>query len=75
MLSYKLCLDWNNLYTYDCSSPNKPTVFYKFIKIEELKDSSWIINDALKVTSKVIWNMRWYHETEINTILADWKRL
>lgn len=75
MKSYKLCLDWNNLYTYDCTTWNKQTVFYKYLKIEEVKDKNWIINDALKVTSKVIWNMRGYHETEISTILADWKRL
>jgi hypothetical protein len=25
--------------------------------------------------SKVIWYIRWYHEFEVNSIIADWKRL
>jgi hypothetical protein len=75
MQSYKLCLDSNNLYTYDCTWLNTPTVFYKYIKIDVVKDKTWVINDSFKVTSKVVWYKRWYHETEISTILADWKRL
>lgn len=80
MQDYKLCIDSNNNYTYDCLTPwNKETNFYKFINIEKLQYSSWwvdtVIDDAFKVTSKVIWTIRWYNETEINTVIADWKRL
>ncbi|PIE85464.1 hypothetical protein CSA08_01760 [Candidatus Gracilibacteria bacterium] len=80
MQSYKLCMDSNNNYSYDClTSGNKDTKFFKFIKVEKLQYKSGgidiIIDDAFKVTSKVIWNIRGYNEIEINTVIADWKRL
>ncbi len=73
MLNYKLYLDSDNHYNYD--STGIKTNFYKYLQIEELKDNSWnIINDTLKIKSKVIWYSRWYHEFEINTILANFNR-
>lgn len=80
MWNYKLCLDSNNLYAY-CNNitwTKKETIFYKYIYIDEVKYNDWTnktIDNAIKITSKVIWNSKGYHSTEINTILADWKRL
>jgi hypothetical protein len=31
--------------------------------------------DAYKITSKVIWYKNGYHEFDIKTILADWRRI
>lgn len=80
MQIYNICLDTKNRYTYDCLSPwNLKTPFYRYIKFDELRYNDWwttkIVDDAFKVTSKVIWTTKWYHEFEINTIIADWKRL
>jgi len=69
MGSYRLCLDLDNRYTFNCVG-NEETPFYKYIKVEDVG-----IAGAFKIISKVIWYKRWYHELEINTILADWKRL
>ncbi len=77
MNNYRLCITNTWLYTYNCSSStwNKKTKFYRYLKVEEVKTISWVINNALKVTSKVIWYINGYHEIEISTILTDWKRL
>ncbi len=75
MLQYRLCLDSENRYTYDCSSINKKTIFYRFLKISKVKNKNWIINNALELTSKVIWYHWSYHNIELKTILTDWKRL
>ncbi len=71
MQSYRLCLDSENRYTYDCSGTNKKTNFYKYISIEKL---DWE-TDAFMLRSKVIWTIRWYKEFETKTIIADFKRL
>jgi len=77
--NYKLCLDSENRYTYDCSWADKETNFYKYIYIDDVKYDSGagtnIINKALKITSKVKWYNRWEHEFEIKMILTDWQRL
>lgn len=74
MQNYKLYLDWDNYYNYDNTWTG--TIFYRYLYLEELKDWSWVvILDAIKVKSKVIWYSKWYHEFEINTILADFNRL
>ena len=79
MQAYKLCIDPSGIYTYDCSPDNKSSSFYRFIKIDEVKFMSWgtvyIQKDAYRVTSKVIWYMQGYNETQLDTIIADWKRL
>ena len=80
MRNYKLCLDLNNRYTYDCiSSWNKETFFYKYISINPVQFNSWwiveTIDNSFLINSKVIWYKKWYHEFEVKSILTDWKRL
>ena len=80
MLSYNLCLDDRNRYVYDCTWTNTRTKFYKYISVEKVvtKNDDWTdkeIEDALLITSKVIWYIKWYHEFEVKSIIADWKRL
>jgi hypothetical protein len=76
MLNYLLCLDWKWRYTYDCStSGNKKTRFYRYLKVEKVETKDWVINNAFKITAKVIWFVNTYHELEISTIITDWKRL
>lgn len=78
MQNYILCINDSNLYTYNCSSDSEKTYFYKYIKIDKVdyKDGVDIkyIDDAFKVTSKVIWYSRWYNEFEVNSIFTDFKR-
>jgi hypothetical protein len=76
MDNYRLCLDENLVYTYDCSGDNIPTEYYRYLYIDEAKDeTNTVIEDAVKVTSKVIWYKRGYHEFYIDTIIADWRRI
>ncbi len=73
MLQYRLYLNDKNQYTFDSSWTW--TIFYRYLKIEKLKDENWvIIPDAMKLRSKVIWHGRWYHEFEISTILTNFNR-
>lgn len=78
MLNYNLCLNSDNVYTFECSSPNIKTFFYRYIKIDKIQynDTTWTktIDEWFKVTSKVIWYMKWYHEFEIINIFTDYKR-
>ncbi len=77
MLDYKLCLNSDSIYTFDCTWTNTPTVFYRYIKIDDVKYNDWtdkVIDGAFKVTSKVIWYMKWYHEFEVDSIFTDFKR-
>lgn len=72
MQSYRLCLD-NNIYTYDCSSSTAlETPFYRYLYIEQTDGES---GDMFTITSKVIWYKRGYHEYDIKTIVADWRRI
>ncbi|NDK10172.1 prepilin-type N-terminal cleavage/methylation domain-containing protein [Candidatus Gracilibacteria bacterium] len=76
MKKYQLCLDENEVYTYDCDSNNTQTVYYRYLYLEELRDEdNTVITDAVKVTSKVIWTKRGYHEFYIDTIITDWRRI
>lgn len=81
MESYRLCLDTQNRYTYDCTNPdNKETYFYRYVYLDEVRYNNEVWNeiireDAMKVISKVIWYNRWYHDTEVKTIITDWKKL
>ena len=69
---YKLYLDPYNHYTYNTWTW---TIFYRYLHIEDLKDSSWsTIPETIKLTSKVIWYQKWYHDFEIKTILANFNR-
>jgi len=78
--TYRLCLDVNNKYIY-CPNPlwtSKTTPFYRYLEIQQLETKlTWgtVVNDAFKIRSKVWWNQKWIHSTEIPTILTDWKRL
>lgn len=78
MEAYKLCIDSENKYTYNCNLPNKKTYFYRYVKFEDVIYSSWwtnvIIPDSIKLTSKVIWYNRGYHQIELKTILTDYLR-
>jgi hypothetical protein len=78
MKDYNLCLTPNNLYTYDCTTWNERTYFYKYIRIDDVTyDETWVtkvISDAFKVTSKVIWYKKGYKEFEITSIFTDFKR-
>ena len=68
--SYGLCMDWENRYTYDCSTVgNTQSVFYRYLYISELEP------DVYQINSKVIWYKRGYHEYEIQTIVTDWRRI
>ena len=74
MQNYRLYLDSDNNYTYNSSWTW--TIFYRYLHTEKLKDENWnIIPEAMKITSKVIWYSKWYHQFEIKTILADFNRL
>lgn len=78
MQNYRLCLNSHNLYTYDCSWSNEKTYFYKYIKIDKVEYNDWVndisIDEAFKITSKVIWYSRWYNEFEVTSIFTDFKR-
>lgn len=79
MNSYNLCLDSLNRYTYNCETGSQRTKFYKYIDIEKVKYmENWTekqIDNAFIVNSKVIWYSKWYHEFEVKSIIADFKRL
>ena len=68
MVDYRLCLNSENEYV-TCSS-GWETPFYRYLTFEEISGK-----DAMIAVSKVIWYKRWYHELEIRTVIADWKRL
>lgn len=78
MEDYKLCINPEGLYTYDCTTPNTKTYFYRYIVFDDVVYQSGGLNtilpDALKVTSKVIWYKKWYHEIQLKTILTDYLR-
>jgi len=71
---FKLFLDSENHYTYEETWTG--TLFYRYLYIDELeKSDETVIEDALKVISKVAWYSNWYHEFEMTTILTDFNRL
>ena len=66
-------------YTYNCTWINKPTHFYSYLKVEQLKtkDNWWneiIINDALKITANIVNSERNFTRYSISTIITDWKK-
>jgi len=79
MQDYRLYLTPEWVYTYDTTSWNIPTHFYRFLEISavEYNNGGTItqIPSAYKITSKVIWYKRWYHEMQIDTVVADWRRI
>lgn len=79
MQSYKMCLDDQQRYIYDCPV-NSNNSFYRYLFVSKVSyknddGTEETIEDALIFTSKVIWYKGGYHETEISIILTDWQRL
>lgn len=78
MESYRLCLDDENVYTYSCDT-NTKTMFFRYMHLEPLEYMSGSVVEtfpsSFRVTSKVIWYKNGYHEFDIKTILADWRRI
>lgn len=75
MKNYQLYLTPENYYTYDQAAPNTPTYFYRYLVFDDVKSNTgMVLQDALKLKSKVIWYKNWYHEIELDTILADFQR-
>ena len=75
MQEHELCLDTENRYVYCLTTPWKETKFFKYIYVSQVGDANGVIENAMKIKSKVIWYAKWYHEFEVDTIIADWKRL
>jgi len=74
---YRVCV-LNNRYNYCDGSPWEViTPFFKYLYIENARhdDTNALIEDAFRVTSKVIWMSKWYHEFEIKTLITDWRRI
>lgn len=73
---FLLCMDEIGRYTYDCSWDNTDTSFYRFLYLSDANYewSTGPIEWAFKVTSKVIWTQGSKFETEISTIVTDWKK-
>ena len=74
---FQLCVDDIGRYTYDCSWTNKKTPYYRFLYLADA-EHDWSTNPidwAYRVTSKVIWTQGSKFETEISTIVTDWKKL
>ncbi len=77
MKKYRLYRTPEGIYTYDDSAGNTPTHFYRYLAILPLEHGPGdiVIPDSFRVVSKVIWYKRWYHDLDIETILADWRRI
>ena len=51
MQSYRLCLNPQYLYTYDCSGWKQKTSFYRYLYIEKSKNEAWdVIEGAYNIT-------------------------
>ena len=69
--NFEVCINKDShIYSYDCSNDNKKTHFFKYVKIEKNSDG-----DELHINSIVKWKIKWEHQFELKTILADWKQL
>lgn len=80
MKQYQLCQDVWTLRYLTCPSVLPPdmieTYFYRYLLLEVASyDDGTIIPETFKVTSKVIWSKRWYHEFDIKTLITDWRRI
>ncbi len=78
MKNYQLCLDEQKLYTYRCLSSHTPSSFYRYIVFDDVvyeeNGEKKYLENALKLTSKVIWYNRGYHEVQLDTIITDFLR-
>lgn len=75
MEDYRLCIDSDDRYTYDCSGGNKKTWFYRYLYLETVVGESGPVSNAVRVVSKVVWYKRGYHEFDIKTVVTDWRRI
>ena len=77
MQSYRLCFDAQKNYRYckDIIGDKTELPFYRYLFVEELTENGMVIPDAFRITSKVIWDIKGYHEFDIKTILTDWRRI
>lgn len=57
MQLYRLYIDEKNRYVFE-STRNIKTPFYRYIYVDRVEDKNGVISNALKVTSKVIWNQK-----------------
>lgn len=77
MQAYQLYQDNQKRYTY-VKEWNTPTRFYRYIVFEDVlygtPSSRNILENAIKIRTKVIWMDHGYHELELQTILTDWKK-
>ncbi|MCH2189273.1 hypothetical protein MK079_05610 [Candidatus Gracilibacteria bacterium] len=74
MASYKMCLNSENKYRYDCETDVTPG-FYRYLFVDEVRDEFGNREpDALKFVSRVIWYKGGYEQTDISLILTDWQR-
>lgn len=78
MENYRLCTD-GKTYSYRCVWAFNKSIFYRYLFVDEATYMSWStavnIPNSYVITSKVIWYKKGYHETELKTLITDWKRL
>lgn len=88
MEKYQLCIDSDMRYV-NCiqNSLTNTTPFYRYLYVENVDANGSLLegnNDpitkssdlkSIRITSKVIWYKRWYHEFEIQTLVTDWRRI
>lgn len=75
----QLCNDSQNRYTHDCSTGNKETKFYSYIKVEPLitKTNKWTkidLDDAYRIIANVINSEKWFTKYYVSTIITNWKK-
>lgn len=78
MKSYQLCLTpaWEYVYCSGYAGTKREIPFFRYLYLNEARDeNNIIIPDAFHITSKVIWNIKGYHEYDIKTIVTDWRRI
>lgn len=80
MQDYRLYKTPEGVYTHEDSNsvgPNEETKFYRYVRFEPVQygTSPATINNALKVTSKVLWYDKKLYDFEVQTIIADFKKL
>ncbi len=76
MTNYRLYRTPQWIYTYD-DTGNQATHFYRYLTIEpvEYGNPAVVVPESFRVTSKVIWSKRGYHEFELSTVVADRRRI
>ncbi len=74
--AYRLYLSDEWRYTHDSSW--QETNFFRYVYLEPASyfenGNEVVVDDAFKLTSKVIWADKWIHSTSVDTVITDWKR-